>query len=254
MILQAMELNPAFFKTIYADLLNSKKTRKNVQEALEAVDRYLAERAATLSGRCSITSARSAKCGRAPRSKAISSGTSVSAASRRRASIWPTEGSSARPPRRCSSPGRATSKCKSWPSFTLRNDRMASRSTARRNPPSPRCARPSPCRAARAQPQEHLGRDPARQTHRGHGALGLGQVEPGVRHDLRRGAATVHGVAVQLREAVRRSGRQAGRRFRVRPVSGDFHRAEDDRQQSALDRRHHDRHRQLSEPAVRDHR
>jgi uncharacterized protein len=45
---QAIKLNPEFFKTIYADLLNSKKTRKNVQAALEAVDRYLAERAPTL--------------------------------------------------------------------------------------------------------------------------------------------------------------------------------------------------------------
>ena len=45
---QAMKLNPAFFKTVYTDLLNGKKTRKNVQAALEAVDRYLAERAATL--------------------------------------------------------------------------------------------------------------------------------------------------------------------------------------------------------------
>ncbi len=45
---QAMALNPAFFKIVYADLLNGKKTRKNVQAALEAVDRFLAERAATL--------------------------------------------------------------------------------------------------------------------------------------------------------------------------------------------------------------
>jgi hypothetical protein len=45
---QAMKLNPAFFKTIYADLLNAKKTRKNVQAALDAIDNYLAERAATL--------------------------------------------------------------------------------------------------------------------------------------------------------------------------------------------------------------
>ena len=45
-----MKLNPAFFKTIYADLLNSKKTRKNVQAALDAIDGYLAERAATLFG------------------------------------------------------------------------------------------------------------------------------------------------------------------------------------------------------------
>jgi predicted nucleotidyltransferase len=47
---QAMKLNPAFFKPVYADLLNSKKTRKNVQDALESVDRYLAERAVTLFG------------------------------------------------------------------------------------------------------------------------------------------------------------------------------------------------------------
>jgi len=45
---QAMKLNPAFFKTVYADLLNGKKTQKNVEQALEAVDRFLAERAATL--------------------------------------------------------------------------------------------------------------------------------------------------------------------------------------------------------------
>jgi hypothetical protein len=45
---QAMKLNPALFKTIYAELLNAKKTRKNVTEALEAVDRYLAERAKSL--------------------------------------------------------------------------------------------------------------------------------------------------------------------------------------------------------------
>ena len=45
---QAMKLNPEFFKTIYADLLNAKKTRKIVQSALEAIDRYVAERAAKL--------------------------------------------------------------------------------------------------------------------------------------------------------------------------------------------------------------
>jgi hypothetical protein len=45
---QAMKLNPALFKTIYVDLLNAKKTRKNVEAALEAVDRYLAERAKVL--------------------------------------------------------------------------------------------------------------------------------------------------------------------------------------------------------------
>jgi len=47
-ILQAMKLNPAFFKTIYTDLLNAKKTKKNVQAALDAVDQYVAERAGKL--------------------------------------------------------------------------------------------------------------------------------------------------------------------------------------------------------------
>src|SRR5712692_8332333 len=45
---QAMKLNPAFFKTLYADLLNAKKTRKSVQAALDAIDGYVAERAATV--------------------------------------------------------------------------------------------------------------------------------------------------------------------------------------------------------------
>jgi hypothetical protein len=45
---QAMKLNPAFFKTIYSDLLNSKKSRKTVQAALDAVDDYMARRAAGL--------------------------------------------------------------------------------------------------------------------------------------------------------------------------------------------------------------
>src|SRR5205823_7954081 len=42
---QAMKMNPAFFRTIYTDLLNSRKTRKSVQAALDAVDGYLADRA-----------------------------------------------------------------------------------------------------------------------------------------------------------------------------------------------------------------
>ena len=107
---------------------------------------------------------------------------------------------------------------------------------------------------ARAQPQEHLGRDPARQPRRRHRPLGLRQVEPGVRHHLRRGPAALHGVALELRQAVRRAGRQARRRLRLRPVARHLHRAEDARQQPAVDRRHDDRHRELPEPAVRDHR
>jgi hypothetical protein len=43
---QAMKLNPKLFRTIYADLLNAKKTAANVKAALQAVDGYLAGRAA----------------------------------------------------------------------------------------------------------------------------------------------------------------------------------------------------------------
>jgi len=42
---QAMKLNPAFFQTIYTDMLNSKKTRKSVQAALDAIDEYMAKHA-----------------------------------------------------------------------------------------------------------------------------------------------------------------------------------------------------------------
>ena len=45
---QAMAVNPAFFKTVYVDLLNTPKTRENVQGALDAIDAYLGSRAATL--------------------------------------------------------------------------------------------------------------------------------------------------------------------------------------------------------------
>ena len=45
---QALKLNPAFFKTVYSDLLNRKKTRALVQAALDAIDGYLAQRAPTL--------------------------------------------------------------------------------------------------------------------------------------------------------------------------------------------------------------
>jgi hypothetical protein len=63
---QAMTLNPAFFKTIYTNLLNAKKTAKNVQDALDAIDGYVAERAARLFGPiiehlCDVGEARSCR-------------------------------------------------------------------------------------------------------------------------------------------------------------------------------------------------
>ena len=45
---QALKLNPTLFKTIYSDLLNTKKTKKNIQAALDVLDAYLAERAPSL--------------------------------------------------------------------------------------------------------------------------------------------------------------------------------------------------------------
>jgi uncharacterized protein len=45
---QALKLNPEFFKTVYSDLLNRKKTRALVQATLDAIDRYLAQHAATV--------------------------------------------------------------------------------------------------------------------------------------------------------------------------------------------------------------
>lgn len=45
---QAMKLNPAFFKIVYSDLLNAKKTAKSLQTALSAIDDYLAKRAPAL--------------------------------------------------------------------------------------------------------------------------------------------------------------------------------------------------------------
>jgi predicted nucleotidyltransferase len=45
---RALKLNPDLFDTIYTRMLNTKKTRASVEAALDAVDRYLAERAASL--------------------------------------------------------------------------------------------------------------------------------------------------------------------------------------------------------------
>ena len=47
---QAICINPAFFKTVYTDLLNIPKTRERVGAALDAVDAYVAERATTVFG------------------------------------------------------------------------------------------------------------------------------------------------------------------------------------------------------------
>ena len=78
------------------------------------------------------------------------------------------------------------------------------------------CARkPEAQRPRRAgpQPEERRPRDPARFARRVHRTLGLGQVEPRVRHDLRRGPAPLRRVAVGVRAPVPRAGRPSRRRL-----------------------------------------
>jgi hypothetical protein len=45
---QALKLNPPFFKLVYTDLLNTKKTRPAVEAALASIDEYMLKRAATI--------------------------------------------------------------------------------------------------------------------------------------------------------------------------------------------------------------
>ena len=47
-IQQALRLNPDFFTIVYTQMLNTRKTKKTVQEALSAIDAYLAARATTI--------------------------------------------------------------------------------------------------------------------------------------------------------------------------------------------------------------
>lgn len=47
---QALKLNLSFFKMIYTDLLNNRKTAKNVEAALTAIDGYIADRVEQLFG------------------------------------------------------------------------------------------------------------------------------------------------------------------------------------------------------------
>jgi hypothetical protein len=47
---QAMQMNPGFFKIVYTDMLNTKKSRKTVEAALAAVDEYLAARTLAMFG------------------------------------------------------------------------------------------------------------------------------------------------------------------------------------------------------------
>lgn len=47
-ILQAMRLNPGFFAVVYTQMLNARKTRKSVKDALDSIGQYIAARAPVL--------------------------------------------------------------------------------------------------------------------------------------------------------------------------------------------------------------
>ena len=95
---------------------------------------------------------------------------------------------------------------------------------------------------------------PARPAGRHHRPVRIGQVLARLRHDLRRRAAALRRVAVVLRPPVPRADGEAGRRSDRRPVAGDRDRAEDDRLESAIHRRHRHRDLRLPAAALRQHR
>ena len=104
--------------------------------------------------------------------------------------------------------------------------------------------------SARPQPQGRGSVAAQRGPHSRHRPLGIGQVEPRVRHDLRRGAATLRRVAVVVRAPVPGPDGEARRGLDRGPVAGDLDRPEDDLAQPALDGRHGDRDLRLPAPAV----
>ena len=106
-------------------------------------------------------------------------------------------------------------------------------------------------RGPRAQPAQHLARPAARCPDRLHRPVRLRQVEPGLRHHLRRGPAALRGVAVGVRAAVPGADGQAGRRLHRGPVAGGLDRPEVDQPQPALDGGHHHRGVRLPAAAVR---
>ena len=99
-----------------------------------------------------------------------------------------------------------------------------------------------------AQPQGHHGPAPAERPHLHHRALGLRQVEPCLRHDLRRGPAPLRRVAERVRAPVPPDDGEARRRLDRRAQPGDLDRPEDDLAEPALDGRHG--HRDLRLPAA----
>nr|pir hypothetical 119.5K protein (uvrA region) - Micrococcus luteus [Micrococcus luteus] len=102
----------------------------------------------------------------------------------------------------------------------------------------------------RAQPEGRGCQLPAGRHGRVHGSVRLGQVLPGLRHDLRRGPAALRRVALLLRPHVPGPGGQAGRGLHRGPVPGRVHRPEVHQPQPALHSGDHHRDLRLHAPAL----
>ena len=105
-----------------------------------------------------------------------------------------------------------------------------------------------------AQPQGHLARPTARLADRVHRPLRVGQVQPGLRHHLRRGSAPLRRVAVGVRPAVPRPDGQARRRLHRGPVAGGLDRPEVHVEEPPFHGRHHHRGLRLPPAALRPRR
>ena len=113
-------------------------------------------------------------------------------------------------------------------------------------------ARPHPDpRRADPQSQERLGLDSHRPADGRDGGLRVRQVLARLRHALRRGAAAIRGVALDLRAPVPGAPRPAGRRLDRAGAARDRPRAEERGPQRPLDGRHPDRDPRLAAPALR---
>ena len=109
-------------------------------------------------------------------------------------------------------------------------------------------------RSPRAQPEEHLARAAARQLIVFTGLSGLGEVLARLRHDLRRGPATLRRVALLLCPAVPRADGQAGRRLHRGSLAGHLDRPEVGLPQPPLHGRDGDGDLRLPAAPVRSHR
>ncbi len=106
-------------------------------------------------------------------------------------------------------------------------------------------------RRTTAQPEERRSRHPHRRDDGRHRTERLGQIQPGVRHAVRRGPAPLRRNLQRLRAPVPRSHGSARGGPCRRRAAGDRDRSDQPGAQLALDRRHDDRAERSPEAAVR---